>query len=153
MAGLVLPTLMKVEPAEIGRIAIEGPDGADRVVLERGEAGRWRVVEPVEALADGVQVEVLIGNLRQLRREAPGSTLDGDPATYGLDEPDRVVRLYREGEDEPVATLAVGDTLQRLRYVRPGDGPVAMAEATRLEQADLPPEELAEPGPLRHLLV
>jgi hypothetical protein len=147
MARRVLPQLLKVGPEAIVRIEVEDPgEGGKRVAVERRGPNRWQVVEPIEAMADARRVEVLVNNLRELRRAAEAGEVSGDPSRFGLETPDRVVRLYREGEAEPVATLALGDELERLRYVRPEGGPITLADGARVEPDDVDPDEWRERG-------
>lgn len=147
MAGRVLPGLMKVEPGEIARIEVEDPsEGGAIVALERRGPDRWQVVEPIEAMADARRVEVLVNNLRELRKATEAGEVSGDPSRFGLEPPSRVVRLYREGEDGPVATLALGDELERLRYVRPEGGPVTLADTLRVEPDSVDPDDWRERG-------
>jgi hypothetical protein len=147
MARRVLPQLMKVEPEAIVRIEVEDPnEDGKRVAVERRGPGRWQVVEPIEAMADARRVEVLVNNLRELRRAPEAGEVSGDPSRFGLESPNRVVRLYREGEAEPVATLALGDELERLRYVKPEGGPIALADSLRVEPDDVDPDAWRERG-------
>ncbi|RUL86470.1 DUF4340 domain-containing protein [Tautonia sociabilis] len=140
MAVRVLPALMAVETSEIARVEVEQPgEHGGRVVLERTGPDRWQVAEPIEARADARRIETLLNNLKALRRAPEAGDVAGDPDRFGLDPPARVVRLYREGESEPVAALELGDELERLRYVRPEGGSVTLADALRLEPDDVDP--------------
>lgn len=67
--------------------------GADRIHLVRSDDD-WRLMEPIQDLADGTHVSNLVSNLNALRIE---EFLDdgADPAEFGLDEPEYRVTLVR----------------------------------------------------------
>lgn len=105
-----------VEAEAIRRIAItgQGEGGAAQTlaVVERvaaGEAGedagKWRLLEPVQARADDDSVDRLARALAELE---VGEVLEGgDAAAYGLDEPQGTVRFtLDDGEEHAVV---VGD--------------------------------------------
>jgi hypothetical protein len=74
--------------------------GSDRIHLVRSDDD-WRLVEPLQDLADGNHVSNLISNLSALRIE---EFLDegADPAELGLDEPEYRVTLVRTGGASPL---------------------------------------------------
>lgn len=132
MAGRVLPRLLKVETTEIARIEVEDPGSGDQLALER-RGDDWQIVAPINALANRRQAEGLLNNLKGLQRAPEAGTLEGDPERFGLEPPDRVIRLFRSGDQEPIASLSLGDELERLRYVRAEGGPITLADAIRVE--------------------
>lgn len=90
----------ELQRLEIERPLIAAPGLSARVVLardphERGEAGAWRVVEPVDAPAHSVRVPQLVAWLQRL--EADG---------FGPDEPTEA-ELEAAGLSPPVATLSL----------------------------------------------
>ena len=146
-AGRVLPSLMDVEAEEIARVEIEGGgDDGDRVILERRDGKGWQLIEPVDALADADRVELLLANLRNLRRAAEAGGVEGDASSFGLEPPDRSIRLYRKGDSEAVATLEVGDELERLRYVRADSGDVTLTDSSRVEPSTPEADDWRERG-------
>ena len=114
---LVLPELADVPATEIARIEIDGGDKP--IVVERAGKSRWELVAPVKALADSKRVETLLGYVYTLRKSFDAGTLTGSPSKYGLDKPERVVRLFRQGDKTPAAALEVGKVFEAARYVRP----------------------------------
>lgn len=88
---------------EVTKIEIETP--TDRLVLERGDGGAWRVSAPVSAEADEGTVRRLLSQLTSLSVVRPLDDV-GDPAALGLDRPAvRVIAHRSEGRAE----VAFGD--------------------------------------------
>lgn len=99
------PTLAAVEAAAVRRIELS--DSVNKVVLERDEAGGWRMLAPVAGPADAPSVDALLALFREpLPMDARVD--EGDLATYGL-EPGKgvVVELWAE-QDAPLISLTVG---------------------------------------------
>jgi hypothetical protein len=119
----------------VNRIEASWPDGG--VVLERGDAG-WKVVQPVEAPADGEIVDGLLSDLAFLR--AGGFADDPPPdEETGLDRPAFAVRLSgpASGEDGEAweVSLAIGS--------RP-DGDSRLARAARTTLYRISEDRLAD---------
>lgn len=83
---------LELEPAAVRRIELETPE--ERAVLERVGAGlaedtAWRLVEPLEAEADGIEVESLLSAVRLLSwdRRIPADQVGGQEDRYGFDRP------------------------------------------------------------------
>jgi hypothetical protein len=146
--SLVLPSLVDTPQSRIRKVSIER--GKERLVFERRGEGsvRWQMIEPVNAAADTSRVEALVHNLIELRLSLDSGAVTGPEATYGLDPPSAVIRVWADSEsssvgaDEPRAYLALGKTVRSLRYVRPGDsGAIQVADAKSLNLVDQPLEE------------
>lgn len=133
MAGRVLPELLKVEPTEITRVEIEEPGRGGRIALERRGPGSWQIVEPINALASGRMANSLVENLKALRKSTEAGDISGEPARFGLEPAGRVIRLFRDEQGEPICSIALGDELEQLRYVRPEGGAITLADALRVE--------------------
>ncbi len=149
--SLVLPELLETPEIDVRKISVER--GKERLVFERRGAGslRWQMIEPVNAAAEAAWLETLVRNLKELRRSVDAGSLTGQPATFGLDEPQAVVRLWgRESEgathrEPPLATLDVGKVVGRLRYIRPGEqGAIEVADAKILNVLERPVAEWRE---------
>ncbi|WP_169975599.1 DUF4340 domain-containing protein [Tautonia rosea] len=145
MQGRVLPQLLKVETEQITRIEIDDPSTGDQIALERRDDA-WQIVSPINALADRRQAEGLLNNLKSLQASPEAGTLAGDPARFGLEPADRVIRVFRSGDQEPIATLALGDELERLRYVRAEGGPITLTDSLRVEPNAVDPQSWRERG-------
>ncbi|CAN5621816.1 hypothetical protein BH23PLA1_BH23PLA1_30510 [soil metagenome] len=143
MSGRVLPELLDTEIADIHRLVIH--EGEQRIVLQRRDQQRWQLVEPIDALADASQVEVLLRNLKGLRRLEEAGTIEGDEQQYGFDPPTRTVMLYGSDSEEPLASLEIGGELEDQRFVRPvGRRGIELADAARLEPALLSADDWRE---------
>ena len=149
--SLVLPELLETPEIDVRKISVER--GKEKLVFERRGAGslRWQMIEPVNAAAEASWLETLVRNLKELRRSVDAGSLTGQPATFGLDEPQAVVRLWgRDSEgathrDPPLATLDVGKVVGRLRYIRPGEqGAIEVADAKILNVLERPVAEWRE---------
>ncbi len=135
--GLVLPQLIDTQPADVRRVEIAG--GPRPLVFERREGGRWRMVEPVDALADGGRVVALIEGLKGLRLSLDAGTVRVSSGEHGFDHA-RTVRLFLVDGKTPLATLEIGDLFEGhdLRYVRAaGANGAELTDALKLSAVDL----------------
>lgn len=105
------------------RVHIQRPDGD--VLLEE-EDGAWRLVEPLDAPADGRRVGTFLGSLGRTERGIP--IPEGELADFGLDDPSFTVSLTTDEGAE--AVLTVGDAAIGPRfYALTDDGGVAVVES------------------------
>ncbi|HEX8200801.1 MAG TPA: DUF4340 domain-containing protein, partial [Isosphaeraceae bacterium] len=136
MAGRVLPELVDVRPEEVRRIEIAG--GERRLVFTRQDDDSWQMIEPVDTLADRSRIAILLSNLKDLRKNADATTIEGPAAPYGLAPPARVVRLFGADSRTPLAGLELGGTIGTGRYVRSlGRGGIEVADAQKLSPLEL----------------
>ena len=123
--SLILPELLETPATGIRKVSIER--GKERLVFERRSTGRgrWQMVEPMNVAAEPSRLETLVRNLKELRRSLDAGSMTGPPATFGLEHPEAIVRLWGSENEggassaEPLATIDIGKTVKRLRYVRP----------------------------------
>lgn len=86
--------------------SVELVEGEDRVAIV-SSGGRWRLLQPVDDLADRDHVQALISDLNALRVEAfPDPDLG--PADLGLQPPGARITVVRRDDDEPLV-LELGD--------------------------------------------
>lgn len=131
-SSLILPELADIPTDQIGRIEIAGGDRP--IVIDRQGKTRWELVAPSRTLADSKQVESLLASIYALRKSFDAGSLSGDPAKFGLDKPERVVRLFDKDLKIPVAELEVGKVFEGGRYVRArGKTEIEVADARALE--------------------
>ena len=148
--SLILPDLRETAPSGVRRLSIER--GKERLVFERREGGgQWQMVEPMNVAAEPSRLETLVRNLKELPRSLDAGSMTGSPATFGLDQPEAIVRVWGEQKDgtgatdAPLAILEIGKTVKRLRYVRPaGDTSIEVADAKLLSAVDQPVLEWRE---------
>jgi hypothetical protein len=93
-----------VEAEAVSAISLRTSDGQDARLEKHGE--EWRIVAPVERLADGTAVDGMASSLAELASEAVIESPQ-PAAVYGLDAGERVVR-FAAGEVEH--ELRVGKT-------------------------------------------
>ena len=143
--SLILPDLNETAAIDIRKISIER--GKERVVFERRGTStmHWQIVEPLSAAAEPSFLETLVRNLKELRRSLDAGSITGPQSTFGLDHPEATVRLWGIQSEsagnsvEPLATIDIGKTVGRLRYVRPGEtGAIDVADAKLLAAVDQP---------------
>ena len=141
----ILPDLIEVPELGVRKVAIER--GKDRLVFERRGhgVGRWQMVEPTDVAAEPTRLETLVRNLKELRRSLDSGIVAGPADTFGLAPPVATVSLWGESPSEaskpggPIATLALGKTVRRSRYVRPGGTDnIEVADSKLLSAVDLP---------------
>jgi Domain of unknown function (DUF4340) len=149
--SLILPELLETPASGIRKLSIER--GTERIVFERRDSGalRWQMIEPMNVAAEPSRLETLVRNLKELRRSLDAGSMTGPPATFGLDNPLAVVRLWGSENDgggaaaEPLATIELGKSVKRLRYLRAGErGTIEVADAKLLNAVDQPVIEWRE---------
>ena len=118
MSNRVLSGLIETKPDDLRKVEILGGD--EPIVFERKEGNRWQMTTPMDVAADPSKVETLAYNLKELSRRPESATLEVDPAEYGLDKPERTIKLWGVATDAPLATLDVGRVSLDRRYVRAG---------------------------------
>jgi hypothetical protein len=148
LLGLRDKRLLDFDPWKVRRLRIER--GRETVLVERPEPG-WRILQPVEAPADGPTVTDLLTALQGLRArsfasEAPSAT---ELRRYGLAPPAARLTLLQEGWDVE-KTLLFGRTTGGDRYARTvGRDPVVTVpgdfwEKIRTRVLDLRRKELLD---------
>jgi Domain of unknown function (DUF4340) len=115
MSNRVLTALVETKPDDLLKIEILGGD--EPIVFER-DGNRWQMTSPMNVAADPSKVETLAYNLKELTRRPESATLDPDLTRYGLDHPERTLKLWGAATDAPLATLEVGRASLDRRYVR-----------------------------------
>lgn len=113
---------------EVAAIVLE--NGKGRFRLQRQQEA-WRLLEPLEAVADKEAVEAILSALEYARIERRiGAGEDLQP--YGLDQPRATLTLELAGDKVP-QVLRVGEHAPIGEYcfaLLPGDGGVALVSAT-----------------------
>jgi hypothetical protein len=118
MSNRVLSALVETKPDDLHKIEILG--GEEPLVFERRNGNRWQMTSPLDVAADPSKVETLAYNLKELSRRPDSAPLEADLAKYGLDHPERIIKLWGEATDAPLASLEVGRASLDRRYVRAG---------------------------------
>ena len=118
MSNRVLNTLIDTKPDDLRKVEILG--GEEPIVFERREGNRWQMTSPMDVAADPSKVETLAYNLKELSRKPDSATLEPELSRYGLDHPERVIKLWGAATDAPLASLEVGRASLDRRYVRAG---------------------------------
>ena len=97
--------------ADIGRIEIRyGTAAGQRVVLARA-AGKWRIESPVATRADTESITGYLDALARAQVDAFAADMPDDLGTFGLQTPERGVRILRAGAaegDAPAGSVDVG---------------------------------------------
>ena len=116
----------------------------DSVVVLQKEGGQWRLVMPVQDLADQQAVERLLRNLRESERErvvADSAEVAAHAdlvAKYGLDSPR--LRVVLDLDEGPLDTLVVGADTPTNRYTymqqRGADPEIFVVRAWRFDNLD-----------------
>ncbi len=130
LSDVVLPELDKVKVQEIRQIEITG--GPDPILMQRGEGGSWQLLKPVKTAASRVSAEAMVTGLGLLKRLPMSGTLDGPPESFGLDKPERTIRLFGADSSQPLASLELGKSIKDGRYVRRGSDKAIMIVDSKL---------------------
>jgi uncharacterized protein DUF4340 len=96
-------TLAELKEDEITEVALVYPD---REVLLKKSGNDWRMIKPVDALADAVAVKGVINAVAQAEISKELAEPSSDLAQYGLDKPTVTVTL-RKGETA-LPTISIG---------------------------------------------
>lgn len=138
MSTRVLGALIDTKPDDLRKVEILG--GEEPLVFERREGNRWQMTSPKNVAADPSKVETLAYNLKELTRRPGADTLEPDLSRYGLDHPERTIKLWGSQTDAPLATLEVGRASLDRRYVRAGGSEgVEVVDARGLDLLRLAP--------------
>jgi hypothetical protein len=133
----VLPAF---EASDVKRAQITA--GGKRVVAERTGDSDWRLLEPAKKPAAEAKVTNLLLALKALRWKEIASPDGGDPARFGLDQPEAVVTLAKADGGE-LATLEVGRRDGDRTYVRvKGAAAVYAVESKAVDDVRRAPAEL-----------
>ena len=126
------------------KIARPGAPGTKPQVItaDRGRDGRWNLIAPVKAPANGAKIESLLGALASLRVVEPPKGYAAndvkDFAPFGLDTPRITVELTMTGKAKPPLVLDVGkavpDDPERLYVRQGGQDDVVIVEARALTE-------------------
>ncbi|WZO97848.1 DUF4340 domain-containing protein [Isosphaeraceae bacterium EP7] len=147
LSGRVLPELVELRQGDLRRLEING--GETSIMARREPSGHWRLMNPVDTLADDALVENLAYNLKVLRVVPDAGTVDGSPESYGFGSRPKTIRLYGSDSARPLATIELGDVVRGNRYVRvPGEPGIHVVDAAALALADIPDWRWRESRPL-----
>jgi hypothetical protein len=112
--------LLTRQALEFGRIDIEGP-GDTFSIIDTPEGG-WQIENETSFITDYNAVSAYIGALKNARGI---EFLEGEPAQFGLDAPERRITLHPKTEGEPaVILLKPHPTNAELYYAKQDLGPV-----------------------------
>jgi hypothetical protein len=122
--------LFQIAPADIAQIELHGP--ARDLVIERSDAGLWRIVKPVDTAADSVAVDSLASAIANLQVVDTLGTNAGDLANFGLENPavtvtvttkdKRVLPGVMVGSDTPIGSNTYIKTTNQSAILLIGEG-------------------------------
>jgi hypothetical protein len=127
-AGAAERRVVGFDPAAVREIVVDKP--GERVVI-RAEGGRWRIVAPEDAPADGPTVEGLLAFVRRLEKVR---TLDGDGdlAELGLAAPPLRLDIALTGGRTLSVLLAHPNPAHTGVYAKLADAPVVFLAPVEL---------------------
>lgn len=138
--GLVVPELLEKTAPDIQKIEISS--GKDRFTLERGGGADrgWYVSAKSRVLADSSRVDYFLTTLKQLRPVAGADPIVADPKKFGLEPPEKIVKIYASDTKNPLATIEFGSSHGEDRYVREaGRKEIEVVQGGLVAGVDLPP--------------
>ena len=137
--------LMDAGNADIGRIEVRyGTAPGQRLVLARA-AGKWRIESPAATRADPESVRGYLEGLSRAEADAFVVDRPDDLGTFGLDAPERGVRVLRAGagaDAVPVGSVEVGVPAAegaQERFARIAGRPTVVQLGTKALAALFPP--------------
>lgn len=140
--GLLLTTFKKdnIQTKDVNRVAIDRKLPTEsRMVFVRVDGDRWKLEEPYTARVDSQQVDKLIGDLLNARKETKDIDLTSNLSQFGLDHPAATVTLSA-GDRMAVVNLgglSFGAAQNAVVYVTSSDNPKAPAAIRRSSLAGL----------------
>jgi hypothetical protein len=129
-ARLAERAVVDFDPETVREVTVE--TRAERVVV-RAESGRWRIVAPEAAAADGPTIEGLLAFVRRL---AKVRTLDGaaDLGEFGLDDPTTRLSLGLRDGRRLTLLLADGNPMATGVYAKLDGAPLVFLAPRELAQ-------------------
>lgn len=131
--------LLLFDPDEVDELTVENVSG--KVVCQKSDGGRWRIVEPVEVDASQQAVEAVVVNLARARVNrfvVQGDEVDGEALKkYGLEPPHVKVSIRIRGR--ALGAIAYGDTTPSGDYVyfkRTSEDKIGLVELYRRTGVD-----------------
>ena len=135
--------LFQAEEKDVEKISITR--GEELIVLKR-EGDGWRLIEPVQATADGSEVASLLRTLLEAREERRIEEAPTGLADYGLDQPPLHLSMTLKG-GTTLPTLLLGDVNPNGRsvYAKRSDQPaVFLATVIVRVRADRKPDDFRD---------
>jgi hypothetical protein len=112
--------LVDLASTDIQKIQLK--KAAETIVFEKDEKGVWKITAPLEAKADGTEVDGLVSSLSSLRIERIVEKTDGNLKAYEI--PNEEVALWVKGKDTPVRILiGMENPLDRSLFAKREDDP------------------------------
>lgn len=133
-------TLLALDREKVEQFELQSPKG--QAVLKKID-GRWKIVQPEEALADQRMVEDLLWELDRARIKEFVADAPKTLKPYGLDTPPVTIR-FSDQAGTPLTSLALNSAPKAEgTYARVGDRPsVYLVDAKLYEQLDQGPFDL-----------
>jgi hypothetical protein len=104
----------------------------ETLILERDEAGPWRLTKPIQAAADEAEANGLVEALASLRIERVVEKEAKDPAVYEI--PKTEVALWVKGREAPVRLLVgMENPLDKTLFAKRADDPRVVLLASSLK--------------------
>lgn len=104
--------LLKVKRDAVKALEVAGKD--ESYALERAASGEWSFTRPLKTLAGRWSVDGLLGTLESLRMESIAADDAKDLKPYGLDKPQRTVKLTLS--DGGYKILEIGSSPSEKKY-------------------------------------
>jgi hypothetical protein len=104
--------LLKVKRDAVKVLEIAGKD--ESYALERSDKGEWSITRPLKTAAGRWSVDGLLGTLESLRMESVADESAKDLKKYGLDKPQRTVKLTLS--DGGYKILEIGSSPSEKKY-------------------------------------
>jgi hypothetical protein len=112
--------LVDVAAADVERIELKKEDGT--ISFRKDGQGAWLITAPLEAKADGAEVDGLVSGFSALRIERVVEKEAKDLKPYGI--PQREVALWIKGKDAPVRVLlGMENPLDKTLFAKREDDP------------------------------
>ncbi len=93
------------------------------IELKKGDRG-WRLVKPVDAPADDAAVKAIVNTLADAEIQKTLDEAPADPAAFGLDKPNPLVKIgVSSGTEPPPIAVGKNTAIGGKTYVRKGDEP------------------------------
>jgi hypothetical protein len=124
--------LVDLAAADIRRMELKKEDGT--ISLSKDDKGAWRITSPLEAGADGAEVDGVVSNLSSLRIERVVEKAPRDLKTYEI--PKAKISLWVKGKDAPV-TILIGmeNPLDKSFFAKREDDPRVVLLSSSLKTA------------------
>ncbi len=137
--------LTKMDPAEVGRLEIEKPEG--KLALEQDDSGNWTMPQPQKIAADNERVDSLVRDISGAKATGFAKEKTLKEAKAKLEKPEIQVRLWKKKEEQPVVLSFAANGDNWVALTQSGD--VSYVASETVKKFSVKPDDVKDKSVLR----